>query len=88
MPDNGQAERMNRTIKEATVKRFYYETHDHLRQHLADFVAADNFARRLKTLRALPLMKAFAKCGKKNHQDSNKTRTTKFRDQTSKLRSN
>ena len=50
---NGQVERMNRTIKEATVKRFYYETHDHLRQHVADFMAAYNFARRLKTLRGL-----------------------------------
>jgi transposase InsO family protein len=30
---NGQVERMNRTIKEATVKRYYYETHDQLRQH-------------------------------------------------------
>jgi transposase InsO family protein len=37
---NGQVERMNRTIKEATVKRFYYETHDQLQSHLADFVAA------------------------------------------------
>ena len=27
---NGQVERMNRTIKDATVKRFYYETHDEL----------------------------------------------------------
>ncbi|ESX70505.1 hypothetical protein X758_16675 [Mesorhizobium sp. LSHC416B00] len=26
---------MNRTIKDATVKRFYYESHDQLRQHLA-----------------------------------------------------
>ena len=34
---NGQVERMNRTIKDATVKRFYYESHDQLRQHLADF---------------------------------------------------
>ncbi len=25
---NGQVERMIRTIKEATVKRFHYETHD------------------------------------------------------------
>jgi transposase InsO family protein len=33
---NGQVERMNRTIKEATVKRFYYESHDQLRTHLAD----------------------------------------------------
>jgi hypothetical protein len=41
---------MSRTIKEATVKRFHYQSHDQLRTHLADFVAAYNFARRLKTL--------------------------------------
>ncbi|RWG79810.1 MAG: IS481 family transposase, partial [Mesorhizobium sp.] len=41
------------TIKEATVKRFYYESHDQLRGHLADFVAAYNFGRRLKTLKGL-----------------------------------
>src|ERR1700674_4174728 len=50
---NGQVERMNRTIKEATVQRFYYESHQQLRQHLADFVAAYNFGRRLKTLKGL-----------------------------------
>jgi transposase InsO family protein len=50
---NGQVERMNRTIKDATVKRFYYETHDQLRSHLADFVIAYNFAKRLKTLKGL-----------------------------------
>jgi hypothetical protein len=44
---------MNRTIKDATVKCLHYATHDQLRQHLADFVAAYNFARRLKTLRGL-----------------------------------
>jgi transposase InsO family protein len=47
---NGQVERMNRTIKEATVKRFHYETHEQLRTHLTDFLVAYNFARRLKTL--------------------------------------
>ncbi|GEM_PF-2486160 len=41
---NGQVERMNRTIKETTVKRFHYESHDQLRTHLADFMAAYNFA--------------------------------------------
>jgi hypothetical protein len=46
---NGQVERMNRTIKDATVKRFYYETHNELRAHLADFVSAYSFAKRLKT---------------------------------------
>ena len=50
---NGQVERMNRTIKDATVKRFYYESHDQLRQHLADFISAYNSGRRLKTLKGL-----------------------------------
>ena len=50
---NGQVERMNRTIKEATVKRFHYDDHNQLRQHLADFVSAYNFGRRLKTLKGL-----------------------------------
>jgi Integrase core domain len=44
---------MNRTIKEATVKRFHYDTHAELRSHLADFVNAYNFAKRLKTLKGL-----------------------------------
>lgn len=50
---NGQVEQMNRTIKDATVKRFHYETHDQLRTHVADFLAAYNYARRLKTLSGL-----------------------------------
>jgi transposase InsO family protein len=50
---NGQVERMNRTIKDATVKRFHYDDHDQLRRHLADFILAYNFARRLKTLKGL-----------------------------------
>ena len=52
-PRGGQVERMNRTIKEATVKRYHYDSHDQLRTHLADFMAAFNFARRLKTLSGL-----------------------------------
>lgn len=50
---NGQVERMNRTIKDATVKRYHYHSHDQLRCHLADFLDAYNFARRLKTLSGL-----------------------------------
>jgi hypothetical protein len=50
---NGQVERMNRTTKEATVKRYHYDSHDQLRTHLADFMAACNFARGLKTLSGL-----------------------------------
>jgi transposase InsO family protein len=50
---NGQVERMNRTLKEATVRRYHYETHDQLREHLGAFLAAYNFAKRLKTLKGL-----------------------------------
>jgi hypothetical protein len=49
MPDNGMIERVNRTIKDATVRRFHHDSHDRLRTHLADFPAACNFARRPKT---------------------------------------
>ena len=58
---------MNRTIKESeadqkmirgiafplNVKRFHYDNHDQLRAHPDDFIAAYNFARRLKTLNGL-----------------------------------
>ncbi|SDJ86245.1 Integrase core domain-containing protein [Aliiruegeria lutimaris] len=37
---NGQVERMNRTIKDTTVKRYHYDSHDQLRGHLADFLDA------------------------------------------------
>jgi transposase InsO family protein len=50
---NGQVERMNRTIKDATVKRFHYDDHEQLRRHLDAFIAAYNFGRRLKTLKGL-----------------------------------
>jgi transposase-like protein len=50
---NGQVERMNRTIKEATVHRYYYESHEQLQQHLDTFLCAYNFAKRLKTLKGL-----------------------------------
>lgn len=33
---------MNRTIKEATVKRYHYDSHDQLRGHIGDFVSAYN----------------------------------------------
>ena len=50
---SGQAERMNRTIEEATVRRSYDDSHEQLRSHLADFLDADNFAECLKTLKGL-----------------------------------
>jgi transposase InsO family protein len=58
---NGQVERMNRTIKEATVRRFHYSSHEQLRLYLGDFLDAYNFARRLKTLRGLTPFEAVCK---------------------------
>jgi len=64
---SGQVGRMNRTIKDGgadqkpirriglplNVKRFHHDNHDQLRTHLADVMAAGNFACRLKTLGGL-----------------------------------
>ncbi len=44
---------MNRTIKETTVKHFHYDSHEQLRTHLIDLMAACNFGRRLKILKSL-----------------------------------
>ncbi len=58
---NGQVERMNRTIKEATV-RFHYGCHDQLSRHLQDFIDAYNFGRRLKTLNGHTPYEYICKC--------------------------
>jgi len=59
---NGQVERMNRTIKDATVKRYHYDDHGQIRRHLADFIDAYNFGRRLKTLKGLTPYEFICKC--------------------------
>lgn len=62
---NGQVERMNRTLKEATVRRYHYATNRQLADHLAAFLEAYNFAKRLKTLRGLtPYELAFESCSR------------------------
>jgi transposase InsO family protein len=58
---NGQVERMNRTLKEATVRRYHYETHQQLRDHLGAFMDAYNFAKRLKSLHGLTPFEAICK---------------------------
>lgn len=50
---NGQVEQMNRTLKEATVRRYHYDTNAQLREHPAAFLDAYNFAKRLKALKGL-----------------------------------
>ncbi len=44
---------MNRTIKEATVKKFYYKNHDILEKHLQSFINVYNYANPLKSLKGL-----------------------------------
>ena len=65
---NGQVERMNRTIKDATVKRYHYTSHQQLKQHLYSFLNAYNFAKRLKTLKGLTPYEHIIKCWKKEPQ--------------------
>lgn len=48
---NGQVERMNRTLKEATVRHFHYATLDELASHLKDYLWAYNSARPLRSLK-------------------------------------
>ena len=59
---NGQVERMNRTIKEATVRRYHYDSHEQLERHLNDFVSAYNFGRRLKSLKGLTPYEFICQC--------------------------
>jgi transposase InsO family protein len=58
---NGQVERMNRTLKEATVRRYHYDSRRQLEDHLDAFLDAYNFAKRLKTLRGLTPYEAICK---------------------------
>jgi transposase InsO family protein len=71
---------MNRTIKDATVRRFYYESHEQLRRHLADFISAYNYGRRLKTLKGLTPYGSFAKPGLPIPNASLSIRSSKCRD--------
>ena len=48
---NGQAERMKRTVKDATVQAFHYAGLVALQAHVLAFVQAYDFAKHLKALR-------------------------------------
>ena len=70
---NGQVERMNRTIKEATVKAFHYASIKELRRHVSDWLIAYNFAKRLKTLKGLTPYESSAKSGQLSPNASQST---------------
>ncbi|RQH08319.1 IS481 family transposase [Paraburkholderia dinghuensis] len=48
---NGMVERMNRTIKDATIKAYEYSSMEQLRTHVLAFVQSYNFGKHLKALR-------------------------------------
>ena len=48
---NGQVERFNRTLKEASVQQYHYQNADELNAHLQTFLQAYNGGKRLKKLR-------------------------------------
>lgn len=49
--DNGQAERMVRTIKDATVRAFHSASIEDLRHRVCDWLLAYNCAKHLRALR-------------------------------------
>jgi len=48
---NGQVERMNKTLKAATIKRYHYASLEELQAHLQTFLTVYNYAKKLKTLK-------------------------------------
>lgn len=70
----------NRTIKKATVQRYYYDRHDQLEAHLADFTTAYNYAQRLKTLEGLTPYGCISKCWTSQPQRFRLNRSSKCRD--------
>jgi hypothetical protein len=83
---NGQVERMNRTIKGATVKRYHYESDEQLQAHLQLLIDAYHHACRLKTLRDLTPTSISCRSGRKSPNASGSTRHTTSRDYTGKKR--
>ena len=52
-PARAELEQMIRTIKEATVKRYHYDSHPQRGSYLRHFIDAYNYSRRSKTPRGL-----------------------------------
>src|ERR1700721_942422 len=77
---------MNRTIKDATVKRYFYESNEQVRTHLRDFGSAYNFAEGSRPSKASPLTNSSVKHGLHSPSDSNSTRSSKCRDQTNRVK--
>jgi hypothetical protein len=57
---------MNRTLKDAMVKKYHYQTHYNLKLPLQAFLMAYNFANRLTTLKGLTPYEYICQCWKKD----------------------
>ncbi len=64
----------------AFVWRYHYDSHRQLQSHLADFINAYNYGRRLKTLKGLTPTSTSAKSGQQTRTDSHSIRSIKCRD--------
>jgi Integrase core domain len=62
------------------VQRYHYERHDQLETHLADFINAYNYARRLKTLKGLTPYEYICKCWTSQPDRFKLNRSSKCRD--------
>ena len=56
---NGQVGCMTRTIRDATVKRYHYDSRELIGDHLKTFLDACNFAKSLKSLKGLAVFEFF-----------------------------
>lgn len=50
----GQVERMNRTLKEATVNRYQHRSHAPRKEHIQAFLMVSTFSNHLMSLGHLP----------------------------------
>ena len=79
---NGQAERMNHTVKDATIRAFHHPGLEALKAHVLAIVQAYNFAKHLTALRWRTRSRRSATPGPRTDRNSRSTRTTSCRDQT------
>lgn len=63
---NGQVERFNRTMKDATIKQYHYENITQLVTHLDDFILAYNVGKKLSALKRKTPMQFLLYIYKKN----------------------
>jgi hypothetical protein len=80
IPDNGQVERTNRTIKDATVKRYFYETTTSCAPTCAASSTPTTSADASKPSEASPHTNSPAKAGRHSLRDSISIRSIKRQD--------